>query len=1017
MISSILSKIIGTRNEREVKKRWKIVEKINYFFEQFKSLKDDDIPKKTEEFVKRLADGENPYELLPEAFALVKETARRLLGYEYEITTNPYKWDMVHFDVQLIGGIVLFEGKIAEMKTGEGKTLVATLPAYLHALIGRARGLKGNSKFLVNGEPRGAVHIVTVNDYLARRDAQWMAPLYLKLGLTVSAIQSDRNDQIIIFNEEGKTQVVYTNRKSVYQTDITYGTNNEFGFDYLRDHMAFSLDDVVQRVHYYAIVDEADSILIDEARTPLIISGPVEHSSVEHFYEVKPVVSAMVERQREIIRKFLDEAEKLLKEGEIEKSCVRLLQVRRGDPKNKRLFKILQEPGILRTVDKIELKLIKEKKLREYDKELYFVVDEKHNVVDITEKGREFIESRYRKDLFKVPDLSIELDRIERSDLPPSEKFKLREELYREYAEKTDRIHAIQQMLKGYMLFEKDVHYVVKDNQVIIVDEFTGRLMPGRRWSDGLHEAIEAKEGVKVQEQTQTLATITLQNYFRLYEKLAGMTGTALTEAAEFWDIYKLDVIAIPTNKPVRRIDYVDIIFKTKKDKYIAVVDEIERWHKLSRPILVGTTSIEESELLSRLLKLRGIPHEVLNAKHHEREAKIVAKAGQKYAVTIATNMAGRGTDIKLGEGVLEPYDEKIVKEIIEDLKKRLEKGEIIPGHWKEIVKLGYIPKYDENDPKTWGYYGLYVIGINKHEARRIDNQLRGRSGRQGDPGASKFFLSLEDDLLRLFGSDKVIELNEKLGKYKIFRILKIAGEDVVESKTVLKALESAQKRVEMMHFQMRKRLLEYDDVINKQRDVVYSFREDILNGKDLSDVYMGFIEDYLDELLEHYLPVEEAKTKWNLKGLVDELSYIFIGDFKELLNLERREDVRNKALEIIKNIYKLKEETIGSENLRNMERWVALITLDELWREHLYALDQLREGVYLRAYGNKDPLVEFKKEGYHLFNEFINRLKKEMVMRIFRADIRPITTPVAQEEKENNNQKKLLKGVKKVSK
>ncbi|MEO0143563.1 MAG: preprotein translocase subunit SecA [candidate division WOR-3 bacterium] len=1017
MISSIITKLVGTRNEREVRKRWKIVEKINYFFEQYKNLKDNEIPKKTEEFVNRLADGEDPYHLLPEAFALVKETARRLLGYEYEVTTNPYKWDMVHFDVQLIGGIVLFEGKIAEMKTGEGKTLVATLPAYLHALISRARGKKGDKRFLVNNEPRGAVHIVTVNDYLARRDAQWMAPLYLKLGLTVSAIQSDRNDQIIVFNEEGKTQVIYTNRKAVYQTDITYGTNNEFGFDYLRDHMAFSIDDVVQRVHYYAIVDEADSILIDEARTPLIISGPVEHSSVEHYYEVKPVVSAMVEKQREIIRKFLDEAEKLIREGDIERGCVRLLQVRRGDPKNKRLFKLLQEPGILRTVDKIELKLIKEKKLRDYDKELYFIVDEKHNVVDITEKGREFIESRYKADLFKVPDLSIELENIERSDLPPSEKFKLREELYKEYAYKTDRIHAIQQMLKGYMLFEKDVNYVVKDNQVIIVDEFTGRLMPGRRWSDGLHEAIEAKEGVKVQEQTQTLATITIQNYFRLYEKLAGMTGTAMTEAAEFWDIYKLDVIAIPTNKPVRRIDYVDIIFKTKKDKYIAVVDEIERWHKLSRPILVGTTSIEESELLSRLLKLRGIPHEVLNAKHHEREAKIVAKAGQKYAVTIATNMAGRGTDIKLGEGVLEPYDENIVKEIIEDLKKKLEKGEVIPSHWKEIIKLGYIPKYDENDPKTWGYYGLYVIGTNKHEARRIDNQLRGRSGRQGDPGASKFFLSLEDDLLRLFGSDKVIELNEKLGKYKILKALKIAGEDVVESKAVLKALEGAQKRVEMMHFQMRKRLLEYDDVINKQREVVYSLREDILNGKDLSEMYMGFIEDYVDELIEHYLPKSESKIKWNLKGLVDELSYVFLGDFKEILNYEDAQTIRNKALEIIKSIYKLKEENIGSENLRNMERWVALITLDELWREHLYALDHLREGVYLRAYGNKDPLVEFKKEGYYLFNEFINRLKKELVIRIFRADIRPVSAPAVQEQKEESNNKKLLKGVKKVSK
>jgi len=673
-------------------------------------------------------------------------------------------------------------------------------------------------------------------------------------------------------------------------------------------------------------------------------------------------------------------------------------------------------------VDKIELKLLKEKKLRDYDGQLYFIVDEKHNVVDITDKGREFIERVYRKGLFDVPDLSIELDRIERDEtLSPEEKFKAKERLYAEYMEKTDRIHAIQQMLKAYMLFEKDVNYVVKDGQVIIVDEFTGRMMPGRRWSDGLHEAVEAKEGVKIQEQTQTLATITLQNYFRLYEILAGMTGTAMTEAAEFWEIYKLDVIAIPTNRPVRRKDWIDIIYKTKKDKYVAVVDEIERWHKLGRPILVGTTSIEESELLSRLLKLRGIKHEVLNAKHHEREAKIVAKAGQRGAVTISTNMAGRGTDIKLGEGVLEPYDPEVVKQIIEDLKKRMEKGEIIPSHWKKVVEWGEIPPYDENNPETWGYYGLYVIGTAKNESRRIDNQLRGRSGRQGDPGASKFFLSLEDDLLRLFGSDKVLELNEKLSKNPVARFLRLAGDDIVESKTVAKALEDAQKRVEMMHFQMRKRLLEYDDVMNKQREVIYTFREDILHGKDIKDLILDdFVKEYLEKLVDHYLPKGEPPQRWNLKGLVDELSYIFVGDFKFLLELTDRDEIFQKAYEHIRNLYEEKEKSVGPENMRKLERWVALITLDELWREHLYALDQLKEGVYLRAYGNKDPLVEFKKEGFTLFDQMVERLKSEIVTRIFRADIKPqpMPAPILQQEKKSEEEKKpgkILKGVKKL--
>ena len=937
MFKFIVEKVVGTRNERILKKLWPVVHEINRIYETYHALSDEDLLKKTEEFEARLRDGENPDSVMPEAFALVKEATRRLVGKKWTVTGETYEWDMIPFDVQLLGAIVLHQGKIAEMATGEGKTLVATMPLYLNALIGRIKN--------------SGVHLVTVNDYLARRDREWMGPVYETLGVSVGVIQGGMTPQ---------------DRKPEYAKDIVYGTNNEFGFDYLRDNMVFDPENRVQRGHYYAIIDEVDSILIDEARTPLIISGPVEHSSVEQYRQVKPYVSDLVRKQTLLISKLLTEAERLLKEGKHHDAAIKLLQVKRGAPKSKRLFKILQEPGLMKLVDKIELELMKEKKLRDLDEELYYVVDEKSNSVDPTEKGRQEIQKR-EKGLFLLPDLATAISEIDaRDDLLPREKFYEKEKIYREYAEKTDKIHAIRQLLKAYTLFEKDVDYVVMDGKVIIVDEFTGRLMPGRRWSDGLHEAVEAKEGVKIQAETQTLATITIQNYFRMYEKLAGMTGTAATEAGEFWEIYKLDVVTIPTNKPIRRIDYPDLIFKTKKEKYEAVIEEIVKWHKVGRPILVGTTSVEVSELLSRLLKRKGIPHQVLNAKHHEKEAHIVARAGQFGAVTIATNMAGRGTDIKLGKGVVKAKECAINTP-------NPTPGVTCPEDPKECIKKG-IP------------CGLYVIGTERHEARRIDNQLRGRSGRQGDPGSSRFFLSLEDDLLRLFGSDKVMELMERFGGNK--------DEGPIESKLVTRALENAQKRVEMQNFEIRKRLLEYDDVMNRQREVIYNLRNEILDGADLRELILGeYVDEIIDEKIEGFAPGTE-KSEWDIGGMRAELAFLFLSDFSSLEETQTKDELRKKIREEVEAHYREREEAFGDEKMREYERIALLTTLDTAWREHLYALDHLKEGIFLRAYGNKDPLVEYKQESYKLFDELLTRIRNETIMKLFRLQVPKLTMP-----------------------
>ncbi len=1033
MFKTLLEKVVGSRNERVIKKLWPIVDEINEIYKGYKGLKDEDLLKKTEDFEQRLREGEDPDEVLPEAFALVKEACRRLVGKRWEVTGEVIEWNMIPFDVQLIGAIVLHQGKIAEMATGEGKTLVATMPLYLNALIGRTK------------EKPVGVHLVTVNDYLARRDREWMGPVYESLGLSVGVIQAGMTPE---------------QRKPEYEKDITYGTNNEFGFDYLRDNMVYQPEHRVQRGHFYAIIDEVDSILIDEARTPLIISGPVEHSSVDQYKDVKPIVADIVRKQTLIVTRLLSEAERLLKEGKEREAALKILLAKRGAPKSKKLFKLLQQPGLMKLVDKIELELMKDKKIKEYEEELYYVVDEKSNSVDITEKGRNEIQKK-RKDLFTLPDLSIEIAEIDkRTDLNAREKFYEKERIYREYAQKTDQIHAINQLLKAYTLFEKDVDYVVMDGKVIIVDEFTGRLMHGRRWSDGLHEAVEAKEGVKIQAETQTLATITIQNYFRMYEKLAGMTGTAATEAAEFWEIYKLDVVSIPTNKPVRRVDFPDLIFKTKKEKYDAVINEIVKWHEKGRPILVGTTSVEVSELLSRLLQRRKIPHQVLNAKHHEREAHIVARAGQRGAVTIATNMAGRGTDIKLGPGVVKAYD-LVHEERLKKIKEYVGQGKsvlVIPETDGDVPNLQYLfekndirynyismrpdenntvdqivekiltslkkpgsvvlisglYKYDERlkqgdhvvmefpqpecaintknprpgvtcpmDPKKCIEEGvpcgLYVIGTERHESRRIDNQLRGRSGRQGDPGASRFFLSLEDDLLRLFGSDKVMDLMERWGK---------SDEGPIESKLVTRALESAQKRVEMQNFEIRKRLLEFDDVMNQQREVIYGLRNRILDGENLKNKILDeFVVDIIEEKLEQYLK-GDTPDEWDLEGLKEDLRFLFLADFSEISRFEHKDEIRDFVLEQVRKLYEEREEAFGDERMREIERIVLLTTLDTAWREHLYSLDMLKEGIFLRAYGQKDPVVEYKQESFRMFEDMLMRIRNETVMKIFRIEV-----------------------------
>ncbi len=946
MSENIITKIFGSKHERDIKKIKPMVEEINPLFEEYKPLSDEELKGKTGEFKQRIKEYLEPYQIegtpaeelkkaeqeildqiLPEAFAVVKETCRRLVGKKWEVCGIEIEWDMVPFDVQLIGAVVLHQGKIAEMATGEGKTLVATMPVYLNALSGKG------------------VHLVTVNDYLAKRDSQWMGEIYKFLGLTVGCIQNEMD------NAERKVQ---------YNYDITYGTNNEFGFDYLRDNMAIRAEDRVQRGFYYAIVDEVDSVLIDEARTPLIISGPVS-SSTQRYNEMKPLVDQLVKRQTVLVNKLVAEGEELLKDGKEYEAGMKLLTAQRGAPKNKKLMKLLKETGVKKMITGVELDFMREKKLSEIDDLLYFSIDERESSTNLNEMGRSLL-SPQEQALFVIPDITEGIHEIDSNpDLSFQEKLEKKEELYHLHAERSEKVHNISQILKAYSLFERDVEYVVQDGKVLIVDEFTGRLMPGRRYSDGLHQAIEAKEGVKVEGETQTLATITLQNYFRLYQKLAGMTGTAVTEAGEFWEIYKLDVLVIPTNEPVRRIDSNDVVYRTKREKYNAIIEEIREYHQAGLPILVGTVSVDVSETLSRMLKREGIKHSVLNAKYHQQEAEIVSQAGKSGTVTIATNMAGRGTDIKLGSGVVKsPYCRLI--------------AENPEGQCPHLEELNCY----ENVP-----CGLHILGTERHEARRIDRQLRGRSGRQGDPGSSRFYLSLEDDLMRLFGSDRIAAVMDRLG---------VKDGEVIQHGMVTKAIERAQKRVEAQNFAIRKHLLEYDNVMNQQREVIYDRRAAALEGADLKEEVLGLIEKVVESKINQFTGSNEYPENWNLTGLREELRKIFLLELKfkdEDIPKLTQNELKEKITSVVKEIYENKEKAYGSEIMRQLERFAMLQAIDESWKEHLYELDMLKTGIGLRAYGQKDPLLEYKKEAFQMFAEMVDRVDEEALSLIYKLQVR----------------------------
>ena len=924
-------------------------------------------------------------DILPEAFATMKETARRFATNEtISVTATPrdrelsathdyvtiegdkaiwknhwdaagkdVTWDMVHYDVQLIGGIALHQGKIAEMQTGEGKTLVATLPVYLNALTG-------------NG-----VHLVTVNDYLARRDSAWMGPLFEFHGLRVDCID----------NHQPNSQA----RRNAYNADITYGTNNEFGFDYLRDNMAHTSEDLVQRAHNYAIVDEVDSVLIDDARTPLIISGPTPKGDRHEFNELKPLVADLVEKQRTYLTKVLADARKLIAEGNTKEGGFQLLRVYRGLPKNKALIKFLSEEGVKQLLQKTENYYMQDnnREMPKVDAELYFVIDEKNNQIELTDKGFADIASYDGdKNFFVLPDIGVEIADIESQNLPIEEEAKLKEKLLQDFTVKSERIHTLNQLLKAYTLFEKDVEYVLIDNKVLIVDEQTGRIMDGRRYSDGLHQAIEAKENVKIEAATQTYATITLQNYFRMYSKLSGMTGTAITEAGEFWEIYKLDVMEIPTNRPIARKDYNDLIYKTKREKYNAVIDKVVSLSEAGRPVLIGTTSVEVSELLSRMLTMRKIKHNVLNAKLHKKEAEIVAEAGQSGVVTIATNMAGRGTDIKLSP---------------------------------EVKAAG----------------GLAIIGTERHDSRRVDRQLRGRSGRQGDPGSSLFYVSLEDNLMRLFGSERIARLMDKLGHKE---------GDVIEHSIMTKRIETAQKKVEENNFGIRKRLLEYDDVMNAQREVIYKRRRHALEGERLKVDLANMIFDTCEVIVEsnksanNYKNFEFELIKYfSLKTQISEAEFAKATNneltfrlYREVLDHYQQKTERSaaQAFPVIREVYEnpsntyerivvpftdgqkmlnivtdLKEayESAGKKLISDFEKNITLAIIDDEWKTHLRQMDELKQSVQLAVHEQKDPLLIYKFEAFQLFKAMIDKVNKDIVSFLFRAEL-PTQAPAVQE-------------------
>jgi preprotein translocase subunit SecA len=872
-------------------------------------------------------------EILPEAFATVREACRRLVGTSVQVTGHALAWDMVPYDVQLIGGIQLHLGRIAEMATGEGKTLVATLPMYLNALPGRG------------------AHLVTVNNYLARRDSQWMGHLYSWLGLTVGCLDD---------TEPGSWE-----RRAVYACDITYGTNNEFGFDYLRDNMVTTLDQRVQRPHVFAIIDEVDSILIDEARTPLIISGPVGNESDGQYAEFNTTVERLVRRQSDLVNALVGEGERAMEANDLQGAAVFFYKAQLGGPKNKRLMKVLQEPGVKQMVQRVELDVIADKKLpmakrafRDLEDQLLFVLDEKGHTVHLTEEGLDWL-SPDHPDTFVLPDISQVIGQLDKDhSLSPAERLERRNTVEREYATKSERLNIIHQLLRAHALYEKDVNYVVQEGQVLIVDEFTGRTMPGRRWSEGLHQAVEAKERVQVKGETQTLATITIQNYFRMYEKLAGMTGTAETEENEFHTIYGLEVSVIPTNKPISRDDRQDLVFKTRREKYNAIVEETRRLHGLGYPVLVGTASVEASETLARMFARAGLKHNVLNAKYHQREAEIVAGAGQPGAITIATNMAGRGTDIKLGAGVTEGKPSTIKDP---------------DGKEIEITEIG----------------GLHIVGSERHESRRIDRQLRGRSGRQGDPGASQFFLSLEDDLMRLFGSERIAKLMDAMGAQE--------GE-VLTHALITRSIEQAQKRVELQNFQSRKRLLEYDDVMNQQREVIYSLRAFALEGgEELKGEAIKMLERGVQRRVEQALATFDKQEEWDFEYVQQDLLMHYmlqVPAFSESTPASL-EEAQALAVEAVHTAFAQKLESLDAVRDENgqgfADRLLSLVTLnviDEKWKDHLYDLDQLRASIHYRSWGQKDPLVEYKQDAYTMFVDLMHDVANTFTERFLKAQL-----------------------------
>ena len=1018
MIGKILKFFVGDKSKKDLKLINPIIDKIHSFNQEVSNYSNDELRAETKNFKTKIHDAtsnlhneidkikseienqtdiikkeslfskidklnEEIYqisesclqEILPKAFAVVKETASRFVNnkiisvkasdFDLKIAqTKDYVeikkdlavwknnwdaagknivWDMIHYDVQLIGGVAMHQGKIAEMQTGEGKTLVATLPVYLNALTGRG------------------VHLVTVNDYLAKRDSAWMAPIFEFHGLSVDCIDYYKPNSI--------------ERKNAYNCDITYGTNNEFGFDYLRDNMANSPDDLVQRKHNYAIVDEVDSVLIDDARTPLIISGPIPKGDKHEFNNLKPKIEKIVSTQRKFLLGTLSQAKSQISNGEIDEGSFNLLRVFRGIPKNKALIKYLSEEGIKQLLQKTENFYMQDnnREMPKIDKELYYVIDEKNNQIELTDKGIEFLSGKEDPNFFIMPEIGIEISKIENKKLSKEDEAKEKDELYRDFSIKSERIHSINQLLKAYALFEKDIQYVVMNNKVLIVDEQTGRIMDGRRYSDGLHQAIEAKENVKIEAATQTFATITLQNYFRMYNKLSGMTGTAITEAGEFWEIYKLDVIEIPTNKPIQRDDKEDIVFKTKREKYNAVIENVTDLSRSGRPVLIGTTSVEISELLGRMLKIRKIPHNILNAKLHKKESDVVAEAGKPGQVTIATNMAGRGTDIKLID---------VVKDV----------------------------------------GGLAIIGTERHDSRRVDRQLRGRSGRQGDPGSSQFYVSLEDNLMRLFGAERIAKMMDRMG---------LKEGEVIQHSMITNSIERAQKKVEENNFGIRKRLLEYDDVMNAQREVVYRRRNNSLSGErlriDISNMIYNTCENITSdnknindfknfefELIKYFSVTTDIDSdsfeSMNINEITEKIYKVVLNHYMNKIESNaklafpvikhvyenQREKFKRivvpfsdgvKTLQVITNLEKAFESG-GDQLITDFEKNITLAILDNSWKNHLRKMDELKQSVQLAVHEQKDPLLIYKFEAFELFKILLNEVNKEILSFLFKAEI-----------------------------